>query len=131
MANALSGTLGSVVYLTGGTTTVGAIKEWSLSLSHNPVETTAFGDVWQTYIPSLRNATGSFAGNYDTSDTVQTSLRNAMLGGSALALRLYVNGSNYFNVGTAYLTGNNPAISNDGKAENAFDFQVSGAVTFV
>lgn len=131
MANALSGTLGSVVYMTGGTTTVGSIKEWSLSLSHNPVETTAFGDVWQTYIPSLRNATGSFAGNYDTADSTQTSLRNSMLGGSALALRLYVNGSNYFNIGTAYLTGNNPAISNDGKAENAFDFQVSGAVTFV
>lgn len=130
MAGGLSGTAGSVVYMTGGTTIVGGMKEWSLSLSHSPVETTAFGDVWQTYIPSLHNATGSFAGNMDTTDTVQTSLRNAMLAGSAIALRLYVTPANYYNVGTAFLTGNGPAVSNDGKVENSFDFQVSGPVSF-
>ncbi len=128
---ALSGTAGSVVYMTGGTAVVGEMAEWSLDLSHSPVETTAFGDQWQEYIPSLRNATGSFSGNLDTADTQQTALRNAMLGGSAIALRLYVSGANYYNVGTAYLTGNGPSISNDGKAETSYDFQVSGPVTFV
>ena len=131
MANALSGTAGSVVYMTGGTTTVGSIKDWSLSLAHSPVETTAFGDIWQSYIPSLRNATGSFAGNYDTADAVQTSLTGAMLGGSACAFRLYITSTKYWNIGTAYLTGHGPSISNDGKAETSFDFQVSGPVTLV
>lgn len=127
---ALSGTAGSVVYTTGGTTAAGEIAEWSLDLSHAPVETTAFGDTWERYVPSIRGATGSFAGNFDNSDTVQTNLRNAMLGGSALSLRCYVNGSNYFSIGTAYLTGMSPSISVDGKADVSYDFQVSGPVTF-
>lgn len=131
MANALSGTAGSVVYMTGGTTTVGSISEWSLDLSHSPVETTAFGNQWQEYIPSIRNATGSFSGNFYDGDTAQGNLISAMLGGSAVAFRLYVSGSKYYNIGTAYLTGQGPSISNDGKAETSFDFQVSGPVTFV
>lgn len=131
MGNALSGTAGSIVYMTGGTTTAGAIAEWSLSLSHSPVETTTFGDQWQNYIPSLRNATGSFSGNLDTGDAVQGSLISSALGGSAIALRCYVSPTKYYNVGTAYITGHGPSISNDGKAETSFDFQVSGPVTFV
>lgn len=131
MANALSGTAGSVAYMTGGTAKVGSIAEWSLDLSHSPVETTAFGDQWQEYIPSIRNATGSFSGNFYDGDSAQASLVSAMLGGSAVAFRLYVGTAKYFNIGTAYLTGHGPSISNDGKAETSFDFQVSGPVTFV
>jgi len=127
---AISGTLGSVVYMTGGTATVGEIREWSLDLGHSPVDVTAFGDSWERYMPSIRNATGAFSGNMDTASAQQTALRNSMLGGSAVALRLYVNASNYFNVGTSYLTGMSPGVSVDGKVDTSFDFQVSGAVTF-
>ena len=127
MGNAISGTLGSVVYMTGGTAQVGSIKEWSLNISHSPVETTTFGEAWQNYIPSLRNGTGSFSGNADNSDSAQTSLRNALLGGSAIALRLYDGTASYWTVGTAYITGHGPAISNEGKGETSYDFQISGA----
>lgn len=125
---ALSGTAGSV---TVGTVAVGEMAEWSLDLGHAPVQVTAFGDVWEEYIPSLRNATGSFSGNFDNSDASQTTLINSMLGGSAVALRFYVSGSKYFNVGTAYLTGMSPTISVAGKADVSYSFQVSGPVTFV
>jgi hypothetical protein len=127
---ALSGTAGSVMY--GGTsgTVVGEIREWNLDISHAPVEVTAFGDGWQEYVPSIRGATGSFSGNFDTSDTMQTNLRNSMLGGSVIALALRLNGSNAFTIGSAYLTRMSPAIAVDGKADTAFDFQVSGAVAF-
>lgn len=130
MANALSGTAGSVAYITGGTTAIGAIKEWSLSLTHNPVETTAFGENWQTYIASIRGATGSFSGNGDNSDSAQTSLRNAMMGGSAVALRFYNGPDWYWEAGTAYLTGNERSISNEGKLELSYDFTVSGVITY-
>jgi hypothetical protein len=129
MANALSGTAGSVAYITGGTAAVGSIKEWSLSLTHNPVETSAFSDEWQTFIASLRGATGSFAGNGDVNDATHTSLRNAMMGGSAVALRFY-NGPDWFwEAGTAYLTGNERSISNEGKLELSYDFTVSGPMS--
>jgi len=127
---ALTGTAGSVVYTTGGTTAVGEIREWSLDLSHSPVDVTAFGDSWERYVPSIRGASGSFGGNLDTADAAQTSLRNTMLGGSALSLRLYVSPTSYYNVGTAYLTGNSPGVSVDGKVDVGYDFQVSGPVTF-
>jgi hypothetical protein len=128
---ALSGTAGSVVYMTGGTTNVGEIAEWRLDLSMSPQEVTSFGDNWQDYVPSVRNATGTFSGNFDTSDSAQTSLTNAMLGGSAVALRLYLSGTKYFNVGTAYLTGMAPGISQKGKGDIQWSFQNSAAVTLV
>lgn len=128
---ALSGTAGSVVYMTGGTTVVGEIAEWSLDLSHSPVDATAFGNNWAKYVPSIRNATGSFQGNFDSADSAQASLISAMLAGSAVAFRLYVSGTKYFNVGTAYLTGLGPAISQTGKGDAAFSFQNSAEVTFV
>lgn len=128
---AYSGTAGSVVYMTGGTTTVGEITEWSLDLGHTPVEITSFGDNWQEYIPSIRNASGSFAGNADMADSAQTSLTNAMLGGSAVALRLYMGTAKYWNIGTAYLTAMSPSISQAGKGDISYDFQVSGPVTLI
>ena len=128
---ALSGTAGSVVYMTGGTALVGEISEWSLDLSHAPVEVTAFGDNWAEYVPSIRNASGSFSGNFDTGDAQQTSLLNAMLNGSAIALRLYLNATKYFNIGTAYITGLGAAVSQTGKADVSYDFQNGAAVTFV
>lgn len=128
--SALSGTAGSVVFMPG-TVVVGEISEWSLDLSHAPVETTAFGNNWARYIPSIRNATGTFSGNQDTSDSAQTSLRNAMLDGSAVAFRLYVSGANYYNIGTAYLTGMGPSISQTGKGDISYSFQNSSDVTFV
>lgn len=128
---ALSGTAGSVVYMTGGTTIIGNLTEWRLDVSMSPQEITAFGDNWQKFLPSVRGATGTFQGNFDNSDSAQTSLRNAALGGSAVALRLYVSGSNYFNVGTAYLNGMGPGISQMGKGDVQFSFTASDAVSFV
>ncbi len=125
---ALSGTAGSVV---AGTATVGEMAEWALDLSHSPVDVTAFGDNWEEYIPSIRGATGSFSGNFDHTNGAQTTLINSMLGGSAIALKLYVDGTKYFNIGTAYLTTQGNAISVAGKADVSWNFQVSGPVTFV
>lgn len=131
MATPLSGTGGSVVYMTGGTTLVGEMSEWSLDISHSPVDATAFGNDWAKYVPSIRNATGAFQGNFTTDDSAQTSLLNALLGGSAIALRLYVNATKYFNIASAYVTGMGPAISQTGKADVSYSFQNSGTVTFV
>ena len=131
MATPLSGTAGSVVYVSGGTTRVDELTEWRLDISMSPQEVTSFGDNWQEYLPSVRGATGTFQGNFVTDDSGQTSMQNAMLGGSAVALRLYMNATKYFNVGTAFLTQMGPGISQAGKADVQFGFQVSKDVTFV
>ena len=128
---ALSGTAGSVVYTTGGTTLVGEISEWRMDVTMAPVETTAFGQSWNTFIPSTRGATGSFSGNFDPNNAVQGSVISAMLGGSAIALRLYASNSKYFNIGTAYVNSMGPAISQKGKGDVQFGFTVSDALTLV
>ena len=125
---AASGTLGSVVIVAGGTSVVGEIAEWSADFSMSPVETTAFGDSWAEYVPSIRTATGSFSGNWDSTNTPQGSVDAYMLAGSAITLRLYVNASKYYS-GSALITGAGESVSNSGKAEVSYDWQSTGAWT--
>lgn len=126
----ISGTAGSVLYLTGGTTVVSSISEWSLDGSMSAVETTCFGETADSYVPSVRNATCSFSGNRDNT-AAQSTLVSAFLGGSAIALRLHETETNYWDIGTAFITGMNPSISVKGKGEVSFSCQVSGPVTYV
>lgn len=128
---AFSGTAGSVVYVTGGTVLVAGIAEWTLDMSMSTVESTAFGDTWDTKVPSVRTATGSFSGNREQADSGATSLMNAFMGGSAVAFRLYENATKYFNIGTAYFTSYSPTVSVKGKGELSYNFDVSGPVTYV
>lgn len=127
----MSGTAGSVVYMTGGTARVGGLAEWSMNIGMDTVETTSFADQFNTFVPSTRNGSGSFTGSWDPTDSAQTSMVNAALGGSAVALRLYTNGSAYWNIGTAYLTSMETGISQKGKGDMAFNFTASGPITLV
>ena len=127
---AFSGTAGSVTCHTGGTILSAGIIEWTLDGSMSAVETTNFGEVWDSFIPSVRNATGSFSGNKEQADTGQTALLNSFLGGSAIILRLYENATKYWLVGTAYITGMSPSLSVKGKGDISFNFQASGPVTY-
>lgn len=126
-----SGTAGSVVYMTGGTTLVGEISEWSFDGSMSPVETTSFGSRNVKRISGLIDGSGSFSGNFDAADSAQGSLVNAFLGGSAIALRLYLNATKYVNIGTAYVTGWGPSIAVDGKGDVSYDFDCGDAYTLV
>ena len=125
----LSGTAGSVVYMTGGTTVVVGIGEWSLDIGMDTVETTAFGDQWRTRIAGIRQFSGSFSGRADN-DASQTTLRNQALAGSAFAARFY-EGTTYYNVTSAFFTGLSPSISFDGRGDVSFDFEGNGTLTYV
>lgn len=114
-----------------GTVTTSEIKEWSLDLGQNVVDVTAFSEEWERKISGIRNATGSFSGNFDDTDTNQLALINALLNGTSTNLRLYLNGTKYFNIGTAFVTGTSPSTSYDGAAQTSYSFTASGAVTFV
>lgn len=126
---ALSGTAGSVSYAGTaiGTASIVGISEWSLDFTMNEVETTAFGDSWQDFIDGIKGWSGSFSGNHDT-DSSQTTLRNAALGGSAILLRFH-DGNGMWS-GTAYLNGLGRQISVDGKSEATYNFVGKGAITY-
>lgn len=129
MAGPFSGTAGSVVYNAGGTPSVTGISEWSFDLARNTVDASAWGDDFDVMLVSNGNATGSFSGNAD-SGTVQTALQDALLNGTTVSLTLHVDGSNYWTVGTAVITGQSDSISRTGKGDRSFDFTVSGKPTW-
>ena len=119
-----SGTAGSVI---AGGSVVGEMTEWALDLTGTTVETTSFGDVWQEYLPSVRGATGSFSGHWDTADAGQVILWSSFIGGSAVTFKLYSTAAKYLS-GTSYLTGAGQTISNAGIGQTTWSFQVSGSV---
>jgi len=123
---AISGTAGSVVYVSGGTPVVDELTEWSLSISNDTVETTYWGQTWKSFLPLIPGASGSFSGNH-THGSVQLALGTALAVGTLIGLKLYVNATQGYS-GSAYLTGQSPSISISGKADTSFDFTFSGAV---
>lgn len=124
---AISGTAGSVVYVSGGTPVIDELTEWSLSIANDTVETTAWGDTWKEFLPLIPGATGSFSGNH-SHGSVQLGLGTALATGTLVGLKLYLNATQGYS-GSAYLTGQNPATSITGKADTSYDFTMSGAVT--
>lgn len=127
---AQNGSGGSALYVTGGTTLLVGINEWEISPAMEPTEHVAFTEDWVNNYPGPRKFSGSFSGRGDD-DTSQDTLRNAMLGGSVLALRLHTQTAEYWNVATAYLTGQSDRLSREGIMERSWDFVGSGALTYV
>lgn len=62
-----------VVYLsttgTGTATTVLSLSAWTLDLSTDLVETTAFGDSNKTYVQGLRNVQGTLSGFWNDTES--------------------------------------------------------------
>ncbi len=119
-----SGTAGSVVV---GTVAVGHVSEWSISFSREAVEIPGMGLAAREYIPGIYGFTGTFSTSKDIADAGEVALKAAALGAGTVALKLY-EGTAYYNVGTAILTGMNPALSYDGAATNSYDFTGSGTL---
>ena len=120
-----SGTAGSVVV---GTVVVGHTQEWSLSFSRDAVEITGMGQAAREYIPGVYGFTGSFSLAKDIADAGEVALKAAALGAGTVALKLH-EGTAYYSVGTAILSGMSPALSFDGASTNAYDFTGSGVLS--
>ena len=120
-----SGTAGSVVV---GTATVARVTEWSLSLSREAVEISGMGQGWRDFLPGIAGATGSFSAAEDLADPGQQALLTAALGAGTVGLKLH-QGTAFYNIGTAIITGRNPSLSFDGATTTSYDFTVSGPVS--
>ena len=100
---AIAGKNGKVIIGTGTTKVVG-IKNWSLELSLETLETTALGDDWKNSISGLKEWTASAEGDFEvTTDTTgQKLLSDAYLAGTTVEVKLFVDATNYY-TGTAYI----------------------------
>jgi hypothetical protein len=61
---------------------IGKCRNVNLNISKGTLRTTKQGDVDETYIPGLRNTTGSATLFYNPRDTIATSFLNSMLSDS-------------------------------------------------
>ena len=102
---AVAGKNGKVIIGESGSQKVAAIKNWSLELSLETLETTALGDDWKNYITGLKEWTASSEGDYSVPPDTQgqAALQDAYLAGTTVTVKLYVDGTNYYQ-GTAYIS---------------------------
>lgn len=114
-----------------GANQVAELKNWKVDLSADMADTTSFSTTgWKGILPGLKEWSGSAEGNFDMTDTNgQLALQNALINGTSLALKLYVDATHYYS-GNAYIKKIAPEAAVDGVVSIAFDFQGNGALAY-
>lgn len=128
-ASPVSGTAGSIAYVSGGTTVVEAVHQWSLDISRDTPEITAMGDSWRAYIQGLGAWSGSFMTYNDAGAAGQAFVRNLVIGGSVAVTFRFLAGTNYYS-GSALANGASPELAYDGVWGTGYDLQGSGALSY-
>lgn len=128
---AVAGKNGKVVIATTGDTKVVGIKNWSLELSLDTLETTALGDDWKNYITGLKEWSASSEGDYEVpvDGQGQAALQYAFLHGSTVTLKLYVDDKNYYQ-GEAYINSLSIEDPVDDVVSISIECTGTGALTF-
>lgn len=128
---AVAGKNGKIVIQEDNTKTVAAIKNWSLELSLETLETTALGDDWKKYITGLKEWSASAEGNYEvpTDDEGQAALQSAYMNGTTVTVKLYVDATSYYE-GTAYISSLSIEDPVDDLVTISLDFTGNGALSF-
>jgi len=129
---AVAGKNGKVVIGTSGTQKVVGIKNWSLELSLETLETTALGDDWKNYITGLKEWSASSEGDYEvpTDTQGQEALQTAFLNGTTVTVKCYVDETNYYQ-GTAYISSLSIEDPVDDVVTISLEFTGNGELTFV
>lgn len=91
MATALHGKDG-LVYWNG--TAVALVTNWEMNIGPSKDDITAMdSNGWRQVKAGIKSATGSVTIRNNDDDAIHTSMRSNMLGGTAMTLRLYENGT--------------------------------------
>ena len=110
-----------------GTTAVLECQNWTLDIGTETVDTTSFGDQFREFTATFATWSGTAKGNYALAGS-QASLQTAVLGGSTVDVRFYVDSTYYYH-GDAYVSA---AISAavDGIVEVNWSFSAASALTY-
>lgn len=107
-----------------GTATVANLSNWTLDSNFEILDTTSFGEAWNTNTPGCGAWTGSAAGFYNDDDTLgQAALETAYLAKTAITLKLHVDATNYY-TGSCWIEKLN--ITNDAKGVTKVTFNFTG-----
>ena len=132
-----NGRNGKVYY---GTYLVAEFASWSLDLSNDEIDTSAFGSTWKKSDVGMRGWSLSISGHYDPSDTNgQGAIEAAWAAGSLINnIKLYIDNSSYWipDVTTDSDAGGRVTSyainhAHDGVAGISLTLSGSGPITFV
>ena len=128
---AVAGKNGKVVIGESATKKVVGIKNWSLELSLDTLETTALGDDWKNYITGLKEWSASSEGDYEVPVDAdgQQALQDAFLNGTTVTVKLYVDGTNYYK-GEAFINSLSIEDPVDDVVSISIEFTGTVALTF-
>jgi len=128
---AIAGKSGKVSIGTDDPATVVGIKNWSLELSLDTLETTALGDEWKNYITGLKEWTASSEGDYEvgTDTNGQKALQDAYLSGDTVDIKLYVDDTHFYS-GEAYINSLSVEDPVDDVVNISIEFTGSGELSF-
>lgn len=125
--SALSGVAGAFKV---GTNTVAEIDKWSLDIGAEILDVSAFGDTWKEKIAGLKEWSCSGEGRWDMTDTAgQKALQDAILGGTTVAIRLYIDADTYYS-GNAYVKQVSPGAELAGTVDVSFQLEGTGALSY-
>lgn len=125
---AIAGKLGKVMIAENK---VLGIKNWSLELSIDNLETTELGSDWKSYISGLKEWSASSEGDYavSTDTTGQQALQDAYLAGTEVTVKLYVDATHYY-TGKAIVTSLSIEDPVDDIVTISIEFTGNGELTF-
>lgn len=123
---AISGVLSSV---TMGANKLANCDSFSVDIKGNPVEIKQFGQKYKETIDGLKEWTGTVEGNLDIEDTSgQLALLTAVLAGSLLSPKFYINSTNYYS-GSAYCSSMKISSPLEDAVKITYDLTGTGEIT--
>lgn len=125
---ALAGKSGKLMV---GASNVTEIKNWSLDLGLDTIETTALGDEWKNFIAGLKewSASAECSWNVAVDTQGQKALQDAYLSGATVSLKLYADVSHYYS-GEAFISSLSVEDPVDDTVNMSFEFQGTGALAY-
>lgn len=121
----------------GTPTAIAAVKNYSVEIKADTIETTSMGTDARTYVKGLSSFSGSAdvyfdPANYTGGASVVAALNptQGSVGDIPLTIELYLDGSSKKFSGEVIVTGYSVKSSMDGLVEASISFQGSGAMTF-
>ncbi len=132
----LSGNDGSIVV---GSTTVAAVRNFSVEITADTIETTVMGQENRTYVRGLASFSGSADIYFDPTEfdgaeaTFNPTNSSNAVGDAPVAVKFYVKqdaSNDQVFTGNVIVTGYTVNSSMDGMVEASISFQGSGATTF-
>lgn len=125
----MAGIAGNAASAKIGTNIILEMNEWSADFERAIEDDTEFGDTWEAGVATIGKWAATIKGRWGIDGTQQLALQTAHLAGTTVALRLYVNASNYYS-GNAYVTKISPGATVKGLVEVEFSFQGTGALAY-